>query len=128
MREALDFNSQLEHLAQQPNMPKGLAPANIYGGKYTAGDKDLRELFRIFVEESLKAEGSFTTQLESDVTNLQQTLGLGQKAAQSLRDEIAFKIYRSFCMSAQSSQHLETGVYQRIVGIQSVLDARSMQT
>ena len=106
VRDALDYNTQLEHLSHQPDMPKGLAPANIYGSKYTVGDKDLRELFRIFVEESLKTEGAFTTQLESDVTNLQQTLGLGQKEAQSLRDEITSKIYRSKCISAQKLQHL----------------------
>lgn len=94
LREALDYNNQLEHLSQQPNMPKGLAQANIYGGKYSQGDKDLRELFRVFVEEALRKEGRFTDQLEQDVSALQQMLGLGQKEAASLRDELSSKIYR----------------------------------
>lgn len=94
LREALDFNNQLERLSQQPNMPKGLARANVYGGKYKEGDKDLRELFRVFVEESLRSEGRFTEQLEQDVSALQQMLGLGQKEASSLRDELSSKIYR----------------------------------
>ena len=94
MREALDYNSQLEQLAQQPNVPKGLARTNIYGGKYTEGDKDLRELFRVFVEESLRSEGRFTEGLEQDVSALQQMLALGQKEAGSLREELSSKVYR----------------------------------
>ena len=46
MREVLDYNSQLEQLAQQPGMPKGLAKTNVYGGKYSEGGQDMRELFR----------------------------------------------------------------------------------
>ena len=46
MREALDYNTQLEELAKQEGVPKGLAKTNIYGGKYQEGDKDMREIFR----------------------------------------------------------------------------------
>ncbi len=75
-------------------MPKGLSKTNIYGGKYAAGDKAMRELFRVFVEESLRIEGRFTDQLEQDVSALQQALALGTKEANSLRDEISSKLYR----------------------------------
>ena len=94
LREALDYNNQLEQFAQQPNVPKGLARTNIYGGKYADASKDLRSLFSVFVEESLRSEGRFTEQLEQDVAALQQMLGLGQQEATSLRDEISSKIYR----------------------------------
>ena len=48
----------------------------------------------MFVEEALRKEGRFTDQLEQDVSALQQMLGLGQKEAASLRDELSSKIYR----------------------------------
>ena len=48
----------------------------------------------MFVEESLRQDGRFTEQLEQDLANLQQTLGLGMKEAASLRDEISSKSYR----------------------------------
>ena len=91
----MDYNNQLDHLAQQSGMPKGLTKTSVYGGKYAAGDKDMRDLFRVFVEEALRREGSFSSQLEDDVANLQQTLGLGTKEASSLRDELTSKVYRS---------------------------------
>ncbi len=75
-------------------MPKGLSKTNIYGGKFAGGNKDMRELYRTFVEESLRTEGKFSEQLEQDVSALQQTLALGTKEANSLRDEISSKVYR----------------------------------
>ncbi len=94
LREALDYNYQLEQLSSESGMPKGLSKTNIYGGKFAAGDKDMRELYRTFVEESLRTEGKFSEQLEQDVSALQQTLALGTKEANSLRDEISSKVYR----------------------------------
>lgn len=47
IREALDYNTQLEQLACQEGMPKGIAKTNIYGTKFAEGEsKDLREIFR----------------------------------------------------------------------------------
>ena len=96
-------------------MPKGLSKTNIYGGKFAAGDKDMRELFRVFVEESLRTEGRFSEQLESDVSNLQQTLALGTKEANSLRDEISSKVYRRLLREEVTSGRLDAAASKAAV-------------
>ena len=58
----LTYNRQLDALAPDPEMVPGLGRTSVWGGKYDAASgegkgRELRSLFRIFLEEKLRTKG-----------------------------------------------------------------------
>ena len=51
-------------------------------------------LCRIYVEESLRTNDSFTDQLEDDVADMQTIMGMGAREAADIRSEIVSKNYK----------------------------------
>ncbi|KAK9829243.1 hypothetical protein WJX72_004725 [[Myrmecia] bisecta] len=109
VRNVLDFNRKLTALAADPDVPKGLGKATIYGGKLEADTyrRDLRELYKVYVEESVRLDGSFTDRLARDLAELQQVLALGQKEANEIVGEITSKAYRQLLREEVTSGRLD---------------------
>lgn len=62
LEKLLEFNQKLDGLVSDPEVIPGLGRATVSGGKFDAskgpgGILDLRNLFRIYLEESLKNDG-----------------------------------------------------------------------
>lgn len=56
--------------------------------------EDLSLCCRIYIEESLRTNDSFTEQLEDDVADMQTIMGLGAREAADIRSEIVSKTYK----------------------------------
>lgn len=79
-----------------PSLPPGLGRVTIHGSDFQerSSTADLRDLYRVFLEESLKNEGQFTVKLEQDINALMVVVGLGPKEATSIREEVTSTLYR----------------------------------
>lgn len=77
-------------------LPPGLGKVTIHGGVFeeNVNTGDQRDLFRIFLEERLALDGQITVNLEKDLEDLSVVLALGPKEADSIREEVASKLYR----------------------------------
>lgn len=77
-------------------LPPGLGKVTIHGGVFeqNVNTADQRELFRVFLEERLALDGQITVNLEKDLEDLSVVLALGPKEADSIREEVASKLYR----------------------------------
>eukprot|EP00803_Ostreobium_quekettii_P003715 evm.model.scf_1083.2 EVM.evm.TU.scf_1083.2 scf_1083:24388-36797(-) len=111
MRGALEFNTAMENLAKEASdvLPPGLGRMTIHGGAFekAASTADLRDLYRVFLEESLEATGQLTVQLEQDMDALKVILGLGTKEATSVREEVTSTIYRRLLRDEVQSGRLD---------------------
>ena len=59
----LQFNRQLEALKGDGELVPGVGRTSVWGGKYDSGEgkgRDLRDLFKVVVEERLRRDGEIT--------------------------------------------------------------------
>ncbi|CAL8468289.1 g7829 [Coccomyxa elongata] len=107
VKEALAYSRALASLADDPTLPKGLGPVSIFGGRLESSGRELRELFRIYLEESLKTAGEFTDALEDDLADAQKLLALGPREAEDIRSEIVSKTYKRLLREEFASGRLD---------------------
>lgn len=109
LKNLLNFNRSLASLAQDPEVIKGVAKVSVYGGRYeeAATRADLKELLRVYLDETLTQQGAFTDALEADVTDLAFVMGLSSKEVDAVRSEVVSRMYRKLLREAVQSGRLE---------------------
>ncbi|KAK9915263.1 hypothetical protein WJX75_006851 [Coccomyxa subellipsoidea] len=107
VKEAIAYSKALASLADDPTLPKGLGPVSIFGGRLEGSGRELRDLFRIYLEESVRAAGEFTDSLEDDLADAQKILGLGPREAEDIRSEIVSKTYKRMLKELFTNGKLE---------------------
>ncbi|KAK9839292.1 hypothetical protein WJX81_005958 [Elliptochloris bilobata] len=115
--EVLSYSRALASLAGDPELPPGLGPVSVYGGRLNANGtrRDLRELYRVYLEETLRRGGRFSEQLERDAVDSQKVLGLGVKEAREMRDDIVSKAYRRLLREEFTSGRLDAAASKAAV-------------
>jgi len=102
----LDYNGRLEKSA---GALAGVGPVTLFGGEYEADAKisELKELFKIFVEQSVKG-GQLTQACSNKLAKLRLVFGLGNKEADAITLEATTKAYRLALRDAVKSGKLES--------------------
>eukprot|EP01023_Acetabularia_acetabulum_P035377 TRINITY_DN3342_c0_g1_i4.p1 TRINITY_DN3342_c0_g1~~TRINITY_DN3342_c0_g1_i4.p1 ORF type:complete len:1032 (-),score=267.67 TRINITY_DN3342_c0_g1_i4:1577-4321(-) len=114
----LEFNEQLQLLKlQQEALPDeqrtlvpGLGRVAVYGTKYETQpglSNDLRDVFRVYLEESLRIDGLFTEKLEKEVEELKVALALGAKDSDRVIHEVKSRVYKSMLREEFTSGRLD---------------------
>ncbi len=109
LKQVLAFNRALGTLANDPDLIKGLNQVAVMGTRYeeAATRADLKELLRIYLEETLAKDGAFTDSLEADVKDLAFVMGLSSKEVEAVRGEVVSKMYRKLLRQEVQSGRLE---------------------
>lgn len=110
LRSAVDYNRALAALKGDTELPPGLGAASVAGSEWEAVEgrsRDVRELFRVYLEEALVSSGQFSPALEADLADLRLMMGLGPKEAERVEAEIKEKTYRRLLREAFTSGRLE---------------------
>lgn len=81
---------ELPYLVGIPGTP------NVIGGPLGGSEKarDVKDLFRAYLELRLEAAGELSEAVEDDAVLLQQVLCLPEREAKNLSDEVVAKLYR----------------------------------
>ncbi|KAL6774241.1 hypothetical protein ACKKBG_A24285 [Auxenochlorella protothecoides x Auxenochlorella symbiontica] len=97
LRGAVEFNRALARLAGAPGVVPGVGPTSVAGSEWAAAEgrgRDLRDLFRTFVEEGLARDGAYGAAETRDAADLRSALGLGPKEAAGVEEEVKERVYR----------------------------------
>lgn len=110
LKAAVEFNRGLAALANDPEVVAGVGPTSVLGGSWGEVEgraKDLRELFRVYLEERLEADGAFTDALEGEAADLRTLMGLGAREAAGVEEEVKEKTYRRLLREEFTSGRLD---------------------
>lgn len=109
LKHLLTFNRSLATLADDPDLIKGVQRVAVLGARYeeAATRADLKDLLRIYLDETLTRDGMFTDALEADVTDLAFVMGLSPKEVDAVRGEVVSKMYRKLLREEVQSGRLE---------------------
>jgi len=116
LEQLLAFNRQLDSLAADPDVVPGLGRTSVWGGKYDAASgegktRELRSLFRIFLEERLAKTKSVRPPLSGRQTPflrpLLQSGGAGRRgrADASFRPAACLRVGTPPCCAREALQH-----------------------
>ncbi|PSC73353.1 chloroplastic isoform X2 [Micractinium conductrix] len=109
MSAAIAFNRGLKSLAGDEEVVAGVGETSVLGGAWAEVDgrnKDLRELFKAFLEERLARDGAFSDSLDSDTAELRRLLGLGNKEAAQIEAEVKTSTYKRLLRDEVTSGRL----------------------
>ncbi|KAL4434488.1 hypothetical protein ABPG75_000929 [Micractinium tetrahymenae] len=109
MTAAIDFNRALKALAGDEEIVAGVGETSVLGGAWEAAEgrsKDVRELFKVFLEERLTKDGAFTDALEGDCAELRTLMGLGNKEAAQIEEEVKTATYKRLLREEVTSGRL----------------------
>ncbi|KAL4522238.1 hypothetical protein Ndes2437B_g07974 [Nannochloris sp. 'desiccata'] len=111
IREAIDFNRSLAALKGEEDVPAGIGAATLAGTSWESVEgrsKDLREIFRMYLEECLARDNEYTDALEADAADLRTIAGLGPKEASTIENEVKEKAYRKLLRDEVTSGRLDS--------------------
>ncbi|KAG2482678.1 hypothetical protein HYH03_018413 [Edaphochlamys debaryana] len=105
----LDYSRKLVRFGSEDDLVAGLGMVTIHGGVLDAEGKgrELKDVYRIYLEEQLNREGEFSAALDSDASELATIMSLGAKETQALRDEVAARLYRRLLKEEVTSGRLD---------------------
>ncbi|KAI8112260.1 hypothetical protein M9434_003584 [Picochlorum sp. BPE23] len=109
-KEAIEFNKNMESLKGAEEIPSGIGAVSLAGTPWEAQEgrsKDLREVFRVYLEERLSRDGVFSDTLASDAKDLRFLLGMGPKEAESIENDVKEKTYKNLLREAVTSGALD---------------------
>ena len=115
LKDAISFNRSLKNLAAGEDrsnrvLPAGISATSVAGSSWEAAEgrsRDLRDLFRAYVEAQVTSSDAYDDSLEADVADLRVLMGLGIKEAESIENEIKEKAYRKLLREEFTSGRLE---------------------
>ncbi|KAL4420333.1 hypothetical protein ABPG77_010238 [Micractinium sp. CCAP 211/92] len=109
MTAAIAFNRALKALAGDEEVIAGVGETSVLGGAWEAAEgrnKDVRELFKVFLEERLSRDAAFTDALEGDAAELKTLMGLGNKEAAEIKEEVKTATYKRLLREEVTSGRL----------------------
>jgi len=106
---ALDYSRKLAKYANEEDLIPGLGFVTLAGGQLLeTRARDLKELYKNYIEQRLESTGEFTPAIEADVHDLQQMIKMPQKEAHMLHDEVAARLYKRLLREAVTSGKLDS--------------------
>ncbi|GLC39997.1 hypothetical protein PLESTB_000120100 [Pleodorina starrii] len=105
----LDYSRKLVKYGSEDDLVAGLGMVTLHGGALDAEGRarDLKDLYRLYLEEQLNRTAEFSSELEADAAELATILCLGAKETQALRDEVSAKLYRRLLKEEVTSGRLD---------------------
>ncbi|KAL4860244.1 hypothetical protein ACK3TF_000429 [Chlorella vulgaris] len=97
MSAAVAFNRSLAALAGDADIVAGVGPTSVLGGAWEQADgrsRDLRDMFKVYLDERLNRDGAFTDSLEADAAELKLLMGLGNKEAAEIEATVKQAAYQ----------------------------------
>lgn len=97
VKAAVALNKGLKALANDADVVSGVGPTSVAGSVWEAAEgrnRDIRDLFKAYLEAQVNAASAFDSSLETDAAELRSMMGLGIKEAASLETEVKEKAYR----------------------------------
>ena len=109
LEDIVSVNKAVLGLAEKDDFARGLGQINLYGGKYAEDTEraNLKELYKVFIEERLAAEGAISPATTADAETLKLIFGMGTKEASTVMHAIASKAYRKLLAAAYRDGTLE---------------------
>ncbi|GFR49409.1 hypothetical protein Agub_g11462 [Astrephomene gubernaculifera] len=109
MDAVLSYSRKLVKYGSEDDLVSGLGMVTLHGGALEAEgrSREVKEVFRLYLEERLAAAGEFSSELEADVGQLSTVLCLGARETGALRDEVAAKMYRRLLKEEVTSGRLD---------------------
>ncbi|KAF5843790.1 hypothetical protein DUNSADRAFT_5027 [Dunaliella salina] len=106
---ALDYSRKLARYANEEDLIPGLGFVTLAGGPLLeTRARDLKELYKNYIEQRLESTGEFTPAVEADAHDLQQMIKMPQKEAHMLHDEVAARLYKRLLREAVTSGKLDS--------------------
>uniref|UniRef100_A0A7S0S6E9 Uncharacterized protein n=1 Tax=Chlamydomonas leiostraca TaxID=1034604 RepID=A0A7S0S6E9_9CHLO len=109
VNEVLEYSRKLAKYANEEDLIPGLGPVTIAGGALAQEPRlrDLKDLYKAYVECRMEAGGEYGADLEADARDLQAMLGLSAATAQGLTDEVAARLYKRLLRDEVTSGRLD---------------------
>mmetsp|Transcript_6027 Transcript_6027/g.21599 ORF Transcript_6027/g.21599 Transcript_6027/m.21599 type:complete len:1048 (-) Transcript_6027:701-3844(-) len=103
------LNATVLGFAGNDSLARGLGQISLYGGKYAADTEraNLKELYKVFIEEKLAKEDRISEQTVKDADTLKLIFGMGTKEAAAVKHSISSKAYRRMLAAAYRDGTLE---------------------
>merc|ERR1719235_1779177 len=103
------LNATVLGFAGNDSLARGLGQISLYGGKYAADTEraNLKELYKVFIEEKLAKEDRISEQTVKDADTLKLIFGMGTKEAAAVNHSISSKAYRRMLAAAYRDGTLE---------------------
>lgn len=105
----LSYSRSLVRYGSEDDLVAGLGMVTLHGGQLDQEGRarDLKDVFRLYLEEQLARHNEFTAELDADAAELATILCLGAKETQGLRDEVAARLYRRLLKEEVTSGRLD---------------------
>ncbi|GIL58607.1 hypothetical protein Vafri_13622 [Volvox africanus] len=105
----LEYSRKLVKYGSEDDLVAGLGMVTLHGGVLDAEgrSRDLKDVFRLHLEEKLNYAGEFSAELDADAAELATIMCLGAKETQALRDEVSAKLYRRLLKEEVTSGRLD---------------------
>jgi len=109
VRTILNYSAALASMKDEEELVPGLGPVSLLGGKFDQPGKssDLKDVVKVYLEESLRLEGKFSAETEAGLASLRDVFGLGPKEVAVLRDDVVVRAYRAALREKVSNGELE---------------------
>jgi len=109
LKTILDYGRKLSKYANDEDLIPGLGMPTLHGGPWDVENKkrDVREVFKVYVEEGVAREGAFTPQLDADMKDLAFLLCLGAKEAADIRGEVSAALYKKLLREEVTSKRID---------------------
>eukprot|EP00898_Chlorokybus_atmophyticus_P004586 jgi/Chlat1/5128/Chrsp33S08967 len=104
MFQLLSYNKQRNEILKahpRESLPAGFGVATLMGGDFDTDRRreDLKALYRIYLTDALEF-GALTAQKETELQQLKNIFGLGNKEAEAVTLETTARVYRKFLRDA----------------------------
>jgi len=109
VQEAIEYSRKLTRYANEEDLIPGLGPVILAGGTLAVEGRarDLKDLYKLYVEERMARSAAFDTKIKEDAHDLQAMLGLNAAAVQALQDESAGRLYKKLLREQVTSGKLD---------------------
>ncbi|PNW77802.1 hypothetical protein CHLRE_10g452450v5 [Chlamydomonas reinhardtii] len=105
----LEYERKLVRYGSEDDLVSGLGLVTIHGGALDVEGKgrDMKDVFRAWLEEKLNQAGEFSAALDAEAAELATVMCMGAKETQGLRDEVSAKLYRRLLKEEVTSGRLD---------------------
>ncbi|EFJ41589.1 hypothetical protein VOLCADRAFT_98450 [Volvox carteri f. nagariensis] len=119
----LEYDRKLVKYGSEDDLVAGLGMVTLHGGALDGEGRtrDLKDVFRLYLEEKLNRAGEFSAQMDADAAELATIMCMGAKETQALRDEVSAKLYRRLLKEEVTSGRLDSATSPASV-LQSLCD------
>lgn len=105
----LEYNQKLLHYSGDEDLVPGIGAVSVRGGRFDSQERarDVKDVFRIYIQEYVNREGQFTPQLEANMKDLQSILSLSAKEASLISEDIAATLYKNMLREEVTSKRID---------------------